>query len=122
MIKSKKSLIVQVDTRSGKTINAEVIIKITEVRLLAEEAVYQVNIQDLILNTVSLEKSVTLPISQYEELKSHIVQSQGFTEQGSVLDLKVMPYALLHFVTTDVRPDGKLIYGTEPSDWELMPV
>jgi len=122
MIKSNKPLVVQIDARSGNTISAEVVIKITEVRLLPEESIYQVDIQDLILNTVGVAKSVALPIAQYEALKAHIVQVQGFTEQGTALDLKVMPYALLHFVLTDVRADGKLIYGSVAEDWELMPI
>ena len=119
MIKSNKPLIVQIDARSGRTIEAIVFIKIKEVRLIAGSQSYKVDIEDTILGSPILIKSVDIPINSYEALRSQIVTQTGFTETGTALDLKIMPYALLSFIKNDVREDGKLIYGAAPEDFEL---
>ena len=119
MVKSNKPLIVQIDARSGRTIEAIVFIKIKEVRLIAGSQSYKVDIEDTILGSPVLIKSVDIPINSYEALRSQIVAQTGFTETGTALDLKIMPYALLSFIKNDVREDGKLIYGAAPEDFEL---
>lgn len=120
MIKSNKPLVVQFDARSGRALLAEVLITVTEVRLVVEESIYKVNVQDTILGTVAVSKSVDIPIATYEALKASIVQEHSFTETGSALDLKIIPYALLYFVKNDIREDGKLIYGADPADFEIV--
>lgn len=119
MVKSNKPLVVQIDARSGRTIEAIVFIKIKEVRLIAGSQSYKVDIEDTVLGATALVKSIDISISDYESLRSQIVAETGFTETGTALDLKAMPYALLAFIKADVRADGKLIYGANPEDFEL---
>ena len=119
MVKSNKPLVVQIDARSGRTIEAIVLIKIKEIRLVAETQSYTVDIEDTILGTTALAKSVDISVLAYDALREQIVSEMGFTEVGTALDLKVMPYALLVFIKSDVRADGKLIYGANPEDFEL---
>lgn len=122
MIRTNRPISILLNHRSGKTLTGVISISILSLTLNVRAKVYEVTILDKLDNHTLSQRVVQLPISVYEQLKAQIISQNSYSETGTELDLKIMPQALLSYVLTDVREDGKLIYSTIPSDWELVPI
>lgn len=121
MIQSNKPLVIRYDVRNGKAIEAQVVITITSVSLNVITRKYDITIQDKVNTTLIANKVVSIDNTTYENLRASIIALLNPTETGMDLELILAPHALLAYVRNDVREDGKLIYGSIPTDWELVP-
>lgn len=120
MIQSNKPLVVQVNARSGKGVEAIVVVSIVGVAFIPQTKTYTIYIQDAVEES-KVEKTVSISVEDYTALKEYVLANNTFSETGTDLEVAILPHALLRYVTTDVGDNGKLIYGSNPEDWELVP-